>query len=175
MIRRIIKIKFNLIFYGVITFFVGLVLIIVVYIFATEYTFTVNYSKDMLNVQQDMERNLTYEFVNKRISESKYLIDSYKDESGEKIGLIFINANHSISDMLNQESDYDNCVVVDSCLSVYAGNTIDLDIYNVPKQYKVYYTTYSFKKIDTASDKELEKIMNKSHLVYEHMNENTND
>lgn len=167
--------KFNMIFYGVITLICCIVLFIIISVFITEYKFTIKYNDGLVNIKQDAERNLSYGIVNKYVRNTNYLIDSYENKDGEKIGLIFIKANQSISDMFNQEVDYENCVVADECVSLSGGKNISLNRYSVPKKYKVYYTTYSFKKIVKANDKELEKIINKSHLVYEHMNENTND
>lgn len=168
--------KFNMVFYGIIILFGCIVLFIGISLFISKYTFPIKYSDNLLKFNQsEVTRELTYSYVNTNVNESKYLIDYYRDESGNKIGLIFIKGNHTIADMLDQESDYENCIVANECIAARNVYKINLSDYGVPKEYKVYYTDYSFKKIIKANEKKLKSIIDNSHLVYEHMNERVND
>lgn len=168
--------RFNKIFYGLIIFVGCVVLYFAIIIFMSNYKFSVKYNDGLLKFNQSsVTRELNYSYVNKNVSDSKYMISYYRDENNEKIGLIFIKASQTISAMLNQERYYDDCVNAKECIASRNVYTIPLDDYNVPKKYKIYYTDYSFKQIVNANDEQLKHIADKSHLVYEHMNEKADD
>lgn len=162
--------RVDLIFNVVVGFFGCIVLFVVVSIFINNYNFSVKYSNGMIKVSQDRDRTIHYEISDRKISDTKYLIDYYVDSNDEKIGLIFISAKQTIANMFEQESVYDDCVVAYDCSGTRVSDSIVLNRYDdFPKKFKVYYTTYSFKSIVKSSNKQLKNILDNSHLIYENM------
>lgn len=162
--------KLNILYTIAICIICGIFLFGAVGLFVNYYDFPVKYSNGMIKVSQDRDRTIHYEISDRKISDTKYLIDYYVDSNDEKIGLIFIRANQTIANMFEQESIYYDCVVAYDCSGTHVSDSIVLNRYDdFPKKFKVYYTTYSFKSIVKSSNKQLKNILDNSHLIYENM------
>lgn len=133
------------------------------------YNFKQSYDeKNMLLVNDDNNENLTfYTSYNGIVN---YVITKHLEE-GREVGLIFINYKSSILNLLEK----DNNTSSNLTNSRLYNHNIDLLFANLPFYYKVYYTDINLSKINNATEKELEKIIKNSNLIYESNDKLTRD
>lgn len=154
--------------YGV-ALFIGIMFLIGVgAYFYTAYDYTLKYEEGMIKITTNGVGSFTYEFVNKYPSSSNYLIDSYTESNGEKIGLVFIKAKQTLQYLKWENDNYENCYNANHCSR--SSQTFLYSKEELPSKFKVYYTTYEFKDIIKANDKKLEKIIKNSNLIFDNTN-----
>ena len=117
------------------------------------YNFRQSYNeKNMLLINEDNNEYLN--FYTSFNGEVDYVIKKHL-ENGIEVGLIFINYKSNIINLIKKDNNK----------SLAYNHHINLN--SLPFYYQVYYTNIKLSKINNSKDKELENIINKSHLIYE--------
>ena len=95
----------------------------------------------------------------------KYMFLNNKQDKENGI-LIFVTFYRTLND-IHDDSKIFNENYINLTQDNYNGIGIILPSNIIDKKYKVYYTTTKFKKIASATEKELDDIIKNSHLMYE--------
>lgn len=140
------------------------------YIFYSNIPFIIKYdADDMLikscDIDSYCENELMFYSTKSRTS-FKYLLTT-KVENNEEIGLIFVTTWHTLKDINNDKMYLSNSNYIDLSNKYSYGSAILINNDKYPKKYKIYYTNTKFTKIANANEKQLEKIINKSDLMFE--------
>lgn len=130
------------------------------YIFYCNYRFEQKYNANKMKlIEQDNSKNLI--FKTKECGTFKYMIINKKEN-----GLIFITFWQTL-EQKNMSSKQLKYNYIDLTQNDYVGHSINIENSNIKTNYKVYYTNSSFFEIANATDKNLNKIIKKSSLIYE--------
>ncbi len=143
---------------------ISIILIFLLSTICLNFEFTQPYDENNMQIVSD-DTNEYLSFYSSFSGTVNFVTRNYI-ENNQNIGLIFINYQSSILNLLTKDK---NSVIDKDNLK--CGNTIDLRPANLPLNYKVYYTDIKLSEISNASEKELENIIKKSHLMYENNNE----
>lgn len=91
-------------------------------------------------------------------------------KNGKEVGVVFINSTCTLERYFENkkvEGDVKDITISNSIERRNIATTFKLTDSNIPNYFEVYYTTIDFKKIrKVATNEELEKIINKSNLMY---------
>ena len=143
---------------------ISMILIFLLSTICLNFEFTQPYDENNMQIVSD-DTNEYLSFYSSFSGTVNFVTRNYI-ENNQNIGLIFINYQSSILNLLAKDK---NSVIDKDNLK--CGKTIDLRPANLPLNYKVYYTDIKLSEISNASEKELENIIKKSHLMYENNNE----
>jgi len=150
--------------YTVLLTFISLVLLwFIGLIVAENVKWDFKYNSEIMRVVMD-EQGLMFE-IDKPTQSIDYKTIIYETSEKEKIGIVFITAKENIKTYFERKNSYKNCIDLTACGG--SGSRIFYESPNFPNNFQVYYTKKSFKHILNANNKELEKIIEKSNLMYE--------
>lgn len=134
------------------------------YTFYSNAEFKQSYNKDkMIIIKEQSDDNLI--FRSKESGKLKYIVLNSKINN-EKVGLIFVTYYKTLENVYNDSKEL-NGNYIDLTDDNYIGTGIILTNSKVRDNYKIYYTTTNFSKIANADEKKLNKIINKSILMFE--------
>lgn len=156
----------NLITYVIYGIIALIVILFIGNIIFTSVEFTQKYDANNMKFEkyEENSNNKQYMFKTTYSGCMNKIITTYKDNNTE-VGIIFVNFTRTLEQYTQDKHSFKN---VDLTLEKYSyGQGFSLKDSKIPSEFKVYYTTTSFKKIAKANNDELLKIIESSDLIYE--------
>lgn len=152
-------------FYNIITnIFLGIIVAFIICflfgIFYFNFSFRQKYNDEMMSIEELSDGNIN--FKTNTIGDIRYLLTS--DTKNQ--GLIFVYFQKTLSDYHQDNKNFSNSHRID-LINNYNGHQIIITNDEFPEKYKVYYTETGLKKIAKANSEELQKIIEKSYLMFE--------